>query len=369
MARPTLVLNAGSSSIKCALFAADFSELLRIEATGIGGPGAVRVGRDPAQPINLPDNAAALAAVASALANAGTALRDLACVAHRVVHGGARLTAPARITKDVRDDIYACIPLAPLHNPHHLAAIDWIKQTVPDVPQVACFDTAFHAHQDPLVRRYALPDIPETEGLMRYGFHGNSYAALVTALPGITGQPLPHRLLALHLGNGASLCAIRDGVSVATTMGFAPLGGTTMGTRVGDIDPGAVLELVRRMGLEATETVLTYQSGLLGLSGISADMRALDASDSPKAVFARNYFTRSAARAAGSMIAAMEGLDAIAFTGGIGENDTAIREAITAHLAWAGHVPVHVVPAAEELYIAQQAAQTLQEHTDAAQTT
>ncbi|OAN78522.1 acetate kinase [Sulfitobacter sp. EhC04] len=356
MPGPILVLNAGSSSIKCALFGAHFREMLRVEATGIGAQGAVKVNGRAPRALSLPDNAAALRAVADALAAEGAALDRLALVAHRVVHGSDEFTAPTRITDKVRAGIEACIPLAPLHNPHQLAAIDWIAQAAPTLPQVASFDTAFHATVPEVARRYALPDLPATRGLRRYGFHGNSYAALTRALPEMTGAPLPARLLALHLGNGASLCAIREGVSVATTMGYSPLGGLTMGTRVGVIDPGAVLELVSRVGLPQADQILSAQSGLLGLSGLSGDMRELAASDTPRAAFARDHFAYWAARQAGSMFAAMGGCDAIAFTGGIGENDADIRTRITELLRWAGDLPVHVVPAAEEAHIAMHAA-------------
>lgn len=356
MPGPILVLNAGSSSIKCALFGARFCELLRIEVTGIGQRGMLRIGDRTDTPVDAPDNAAALGALAQALSDAGTSMTRVAVVAHRVVHGGETFTAPAHITDAVRDGIESCIPLAPLHNPHHLAAIDWIRAIRPDMVQVACFDTAFHATIPDVAYRYALPATDATRGLRRYGFHGNSYAAMVSHWQHNTGTDLPKRLLALHLGNGASLCAIRNGRSVATTMGYSPLGGLTMGTRAGVIDAGAVLELVARIGAEAADAVMSTQSGLLGLSGLSSDMRTLSESDTADAAFARAHFAYWAARQSGSMIAAMGGCDAIAFTGGIGENDSAIRQEISELLTWAGDIPVHVVEAREEAYIAQQAA-------------
>ncbi|MEB8387085.1 acetate kinase [Rhodobacteraceae bacterium KMM 6894] len=334
--RAILVLNAGSSTIKAAVFE--------------DGREVARAGFDA-----VPDHSAALREVMGALSGQGYGLPALAAVGHRVVHGGPRLEASTRITRAVRDEIAACIPLAPLHNPHSLTAIDWIAQTAPDLPQYATFDTAFHATIPDVATRYALPDTPDTAGLRRYGFHGISYASLVGALPGLTDQPLPRRLLAFHLGNGASICAILDGASVATTMGYSPNAGLTMGTRSGDMDPSAVLELARRIGVDGAERLLTQDAGLLGLSGISADMRSLTASTSASAHFATQHFCYWAARHAGSMIAAMGGLDAIAFTGGIGENAADIRNEILDKLAWAGDVSTHIVPAQEEAFIAHAA--------------
>ncbi|MCR8825093.1 acetate/propionate family kinase [Pseudosulfitobacter koreensis] len=356
-----LVINAGSSSIKAALFDTDLHEVLRIEATGIGGAGEVRSG-DSRSETPLPDHKAALGAIFDALAAQGIDATDLRAVAHRVVHGGPELTASARITPQVRAAIADAVPLAPLHNPHHLAAIDAVAKLMPDLPQCATFDTAFHATNPDVARRYAVPDVPETDGLQRYGFHGTSFAALVKGFEETTGTPLPRRLLALHLGNGASLCAIREGQSVATTMGFSPLSGLTMGTRAGEIDAGAVLHLVEVMGAEAASEMLYHDSGLLGLSGISSDMRTLTASDDPRARFAREHFCYWIARQSGSMIAAMQGLDGIVFTGGIGENDADIRNNVLAQLSWLGNIPHWVIPAAEEQQIARDAITLLKDH-------
>lgn len=353
--RPLLVVNAGSSSIKTAVFDAQLREVLRIEATGIGSPGQGRL-RDGAQPqsaLDLPDHTAALTAVLDHMAAQGHTAAGFAAVGHRVVHGGPTLSAPCRITPKVRAQIAEAAALAPLHNPHHLAGIDAVAALMPDLPQFACFDTGFHATNPPLARRYALPDIEATGGVQRYGFHGISYAALASEFETQTGAPLPSRLLALHLGNGASLCAIKDGQSVATTMGFSPLNGLTMGTRAGEIDAGAVLYLVRRLGLDAAEDLLQHRSGLLGLSGEAADMRDLSLSDSSAARFARDHFCYWIARQAGSMIAAMGGIDGIAFTGGIGENDAEVRNNVLEHLAWAGNIPSWIVAAAEERHIAR----------------
>ncbi|MEM9845781.1 MAG: acetate kinase, partial [Pseudomonadota bacterium] len=298
--------------------------------------------------------------VLSALTKRGFPVSELGGVGHRVVHGGAKLNRPEQITTEVRDIIEACVPLAPLHNPHHLNAIERMAQAAPDLLQVACFDTAFHVSQPDVARAYALPQNKQTAALQRYGFHGNSYAALVDGFQDATGQPLPRRLLALHLGNGASLCAIRDGMSVATTMGYSPVSGVPMGTRSGDIDATAVLTLAEAMGTDRARSLLTEESGLLGLSGISPDMRTLEASDAPEAAFAIEHFCYWIIRHAGSLIAAMQGLDAIAFTGGIGENAEKIRKRILDGLTWLGPFAHYVVPAREEAYIAQQTLKLLQ---------
>ena len=335
MQGPILVLNAGSSSIKLTLFAPDLTQLLSGIADGIGGTSRLRLGTE-ARALSLPDHDAALRAVIEGLSARGITLDALGAVGHRVVHGGRELTRPVCITPDIRKGIAACIPLAPLHNPHNLAAIDAIARLAPDVPQTASFDTAFHSTNPDLATHYALPRSLAARGIRRYGFHGLSYSALVRNMPAITGAALPRRVLACHLGNGASLCAIRDGQSVATTMGYSPLEGLTMGTRAGSLDPNAVLRLVEEDGVEATHRLLNHKAGLLGLSGLSADMRALSEDDSEASAFAVAHFCYWAARHAGSMIAAMGGCDAIVFTGGIGENAAAVRADIAGHLAWLG---------------------------------
>lgn len=367
-----LVINAGSSSIKAALFDDDLRQTLRIEASGIGQKGEVAISGGPGNAgtsqkrADLPTHAAALQAILKALEAAGIGAGDLRAAAHRVVHGGEGMTASARITPQVHAAIAAAAPLAPLHNPHNLAAIDALSALMPGLAQFASFDTAFHTTNPEVARRYALPQMPQTEGLQRYGFHGTSYAALVQGFAAATGQALPRRLLAMHLGNGASLCAILQGRSVATTMGFSPLGGLTMGTRAGNIDAGAVLHLAQTAGLKDAHDILHHRSGLFGLSGgLSSDMRTLAASDTKASRFARDHFCYWITRQAGSMIAAMQGLDGIAFTGGIGENDADIRTRILSGLAWAGDVPHWVIAAAEEQQIARDAAALLQDREDA----
>ena len=247
--------------------------------------------------------------------------------------------------------------LAPLNLPFGLGVLREMRRVAPDVPQIACFDTAFHATQPELATRLPLPRAYFDKGYRRYGFHGLNYEHVVDALPKLSGKPLPRRLLAAHLGSGASMCAILDGRSVATTMGFSTADGLVMGTRTGSIDPGVLVALMRdeHLSLEGLEDLLYRKSGLLGLSGISPDMRVLLASDRPEAREAVDYYCYSAARHAASLIPVLGGLDAIVFTGGVGENAEPVRRRILDHLRWL-HVPpemVFIVAADEELTIAR----------------
>lgn len=369
-----LVLNAGSSSIKFAVFDADLMALCQGLAAEIGGDSFMQIDGVAARQA-LPDHKAALAAILEGLALRAIRPADLACAAHRVVHGGRKLTGPVRITPQVRAEIDACSPLAPLHNPHNLAAIDALAAVAPDLVQFASFDTSFHATNPEVATRYAIPRIEETRGIRRYGFHGLSYASLARRLPGISGAPLPARLLAFHLGNGASLCAIRNGRSIATTMGYSPLDGLTMGTRSGGIDANAVLRLVEDHGFARAKEILNHESGLLGLSGGKSDMRRLVLDHTADSDFAVEHFCYWSLRHAGSLIAALEGLDSIAFTGGIGENAIGVRARILRGLEWIGvrmdpdanhrnaprlhaetsRVAVWIVPAREEEMIARDA--------------
>lgn len=330
-----LVINAGSSSIRFAVFGGDLRERLRGMADGIGEKGALTIAGKRKE-ARFAGHDEALRAVLEALADRGLAVERFRAAAHRVVHGGAELTAPARIDEATLSAIRRCVPLAPLHNPHNLAGIETLARLAPGLPQFASFDTAFHATNPQVATRYALPADIEARGIRRYGFHGLSYASLVRALPDLSGAALPARLLAFHLGNGASICAIRDGRSVATTMGYSPLEGLTMGTRAGGIDAGAVLRLAEEDGIDATHRMLNRESGLRGLSGGVSDMRALLEGGGPRARFAVDHFCYWAVRHAGSLIAAMEGVDALAFTGGIGENAAPVRERIFAGLGWLG---------------------------------
>lgn len=378
-ARDILVLNAGSSSIKFALFDAQLDLKLQGIAAEIGSAGFLQVEGEDREAIPLIDHRTALRAVLAALSRHGVEVDGLAAAAHRVVHGGRNLTAPVRITPDVLAEINACSPLAPLHNPHNLAAIETLQDLAPNLPQFASFDTSFHATNPDVATRYAIPRMMETSGIRRYGFHGLSYASLVKTLPDVSGEKLPSRLLAFHLGNGASLCAILNGQSIATTMGYSPLDGLTMGTRSGGIDANAVLRLVEENGLERTKAILNHESGLLGLSGGKSDMRKLMLDPSADSAFAIEHFCYWSLRHAGGLIAAMEGVDAIAFTGGIGENAVGVRARILRGLEWAGvrmdpdgnhrsaarlhsetsKVAVWVVPAREEWMIAQDAQQLM----------
>ena len=314
-----LVVNAGSSSLKLAVFDRDLTEVARSRAERIGAGGVA-------------DHRAALQA---GLAEMGLAASDLTAAAHRVVHGGENLTAPCRVTPTVEAAIAACATLAPLHNPANLTGIRALAALAPDLPQYASFDTAFHATNPAVATTYALPLAERDRGLRRFGFHGLSYAAIVRKVKEIAPSRLPNRLLMFHLGNGASACAVLNGQSVASTMGYSPLDGLTMGTRGGSLDPAVVLDLVARHGTEGAAQILNRESGLLGLGG-AADMRSLRAAGTAEAAFAIEHFAYWAIRHAGSLIAALGGLDAIVFTGGIGENDAGIRAAILGGLAWAG---------------------------------
>jgi acetate kinase len=369
-----LVLNAGSSSIKFALFDSALGQKLSGAVTEIGGASRLQIGKET-RSVALGDHRAALSAILSALNDRGTSLTDLRAAAHRVVHGGRKLTQPVHITPEILAEIASCSPLAPLHNPHNLAAIEALAALAPDLPQYASFDTSFHATNPEVATRYAIPKALEARGIRRYGFHGLSYASLTQDLPRISCQKLPARLLAFHLGNGASICAVKDGKSVATTMGYSPLDGLTMGTRSGGIDANAVLRLVKDYGQEKTREILNNESGLLGLSGGKTDMRQLLADGTADSRFAVDHFCYWAVRHAGSLIAALQGLDAIAFTGGIGENAAAVRANILQSLGWIGvetdfganergehqlhtdtsAVQIWIVPAREEHMIARNA--------------
>jgi acetate kinase len=308
---------------------------------------------------------------------------QLVAAGHRVVHGGTKFLRPVRVDDHVVAELDSLIPLAPLHQPHNLAAIRAITRHAPDLPQVACFDTSFHRTQPPVAQIFALPRELTAAGIQRYGFHGLSYEYIASRLPHVDPRAAAGRTVVAHLGNGASLCALERGVSVATTMGFTPLDGLPMSTRCGAIDPGVLLYLMYQHGLDAhaLQQLLTYESGLLGVSGISSDMRTLldkEKSDS-RAAEAIALFVYRIARELGSMAAALAGLDAIVFTGGIGENAPAIRARVCDAANWLGidfdhatnerggprishpssRVSVWVIPTNEELMIAQHSTRLL----------
>lgn len=311
-----LIVNAGSSSLKLKVFEGE-REVAKGSISEIG-----------------PDGHAD--AMSEGLKQAGVPLNRLTAAAHRVVHGGDGLTATCRVTSRVLRQIQACVPLAPLHNPANIIGIQSLAELAPDLPQYAAFDTAFHATNPEVAVTYALPLAERQRGLRRYGFHGISYAALVRILRG--RGDLPQRVLACHLGNGCSLAAIVNGRSVATTMGYSPLEGLTMGTRSGGIDGNAVLRLAEVHGVDQAGRILNRESGLLGLGGAS-DVRSLHAAGTPEARFALEHFVYWTIRHAGSMVAAMGGLDAVVFTGGIGENDPWMRKEILSGLGFLGVSP------------------------------
>ena len=264
--------------------------------------------------------------------------RELLGVGHRVVHGGMAYAQPVRIDGTVLDDLAQFVPLAPLHQPHNLTPIRLLAERQPDLPQVACFDTAFHRAQPELAQRFALPRDLHDAGVRRYGFHGLSYEYIASVLPRLDPRAAQGRTVVCHLGNGASMCALSGGRSVASTMGFTAVDGLPMGTRCGAIDPGVILYLMDQRGMDARaiERLIYNQSGLLGVSGISSDMRTLLASDEPRARLAVDLYVYRIGRELGSLAAALGGLDAVVFTGGIGENSAAIRQRVCRDAAWLG---------------------------------
>jgi acetate kinase len=265
---------------------------------------------------------------------------EIVAVGHRVVHGGGQYSTPIRIDQAVLEALETLCSLAPLHQPHNLAAIRAIANLAPQLPQIACFDTAFHHAMPVLATRLALPRALTDKGIRRYGFHGLSYEYIARRLAEIDPVLGKGRVIAAHLGNGASMCAMHGGQSIDTTMGFTALDGLMMGTRSGALDPGVVIHLQHQMGMSVkeVETLLYEQSGLLGVSGISSDMRALHTSIDPHAAEAIDLFIWRAAREAGALISSLGGLDGIIFTAGIGENDPLIRSAFCARLGWMGLV-------------------------------
>jgi acetate kinase len=342
-----LALNSGSSSLKFALYAVRVGADEQLVASGelapIGGADGQLTLRDVAggpavdRRAPLPTHAAALRVLLETL-GAHAASWSYDAVGHRLVHGGADLTAPTRVTPDVIRALRGLIPLAPEHLPQAISIIETVADAHPAVPQVACFDTAFHHAMPEVARTYALPRaLTEGGRLRRYGFHGLSYEAILAALAREGDRAAASgRLVIGHLGNGASMCAVRDGRSVDTTMGFSPSGGLVMGTRTGDLDPGVVLYLLERHHLTTSQarTVLSHESGMLALSaGVragSADVRELLAreADDPAAALALAVFCYQAKRHLGALVAALGGLDALIFTGGIGEHASAIRARI-----------------------------------------
>lgn len=347
MHSPVLVLNTGSSSVKFAVYdgTPEMPVTLRGKVDVIGSEEArltVRYanGVRTARPIAAHHHDAALETLLRWLDEAleGAALQ---AAGHRVVHGGNRFSDPVRIGQDVLDDLRALCDLAPLHQPHNLRGIEALAELRPDLPQIACFDTAFHATLPEVARVFALPRELTAAGVRRYGFHGLSYEYIAGVLPDYLGAHAERRVVVAHLGHGASLCALHRRTSVATTMSFSPLDGIPMATRSGALDPGAVLHLQQQMGMSVDEVarLLNHRSGLLGVSGISGDMRELLDNPAPQAREAIALFVYHTVGAIGSLAAALGGIDALVFTAGIGENAPTVREAICRGCAWLGIVP------------------------------
>ncbi len=360
----TLVLNAGSSSLKFAVYEG-LSPTLKGQVSGIGSMPRLEIeGQSHRDVPEVTTPSEGLLVAAEWLSDQGFEPPGFSGIGHRIVHGGTKYISPVKVNDTIQHELEALRALAPLHLPFGLGVLKEMRRIAPDVANIACFDTAFHATQPELATRLPLPRDYFDRGYRRYGFHGLNYEHVVEALPHQTGRPLPHRLLAAHLGSGASMCAILDGKSVATTMGFSTADGLVMGTRTGSIDPGVLVALMRdeHLSLDDLEDLLYRKSGLLGLSGISADMRVLLASNRSEAREAVDYYCYSAARHAASLVPALGGLDAIVFTGGVGENASDVRSRILSHLKWLNVAAdqVHVVAANEELTIARNVARLLQ---------
>lgn len=388
--RMIAVLNAGSSSLKFAVFAGETmlrrGQIDRIGAHGDGAKSQLTISGDtPADTVQTEIEAADHAAALRVLLDWFRQIfgdAQLAGVGHRVVHGGPGFRSAVPVTDDVIAQLEALIPLAPLHEPHNLAPIKAIQALMPNLPQVACFDTAFHAEQSSLEQMFALPRAYLAKGVRRYGFHGLSYEYIASRLPDIDERAASGRTVVCHLGNGASMCAMLGGRSMASTMGLTALDGIPMGTRSGDIDPGALLYLLQQehMTPEELSKLLYHKSGLLGLSGISADMRDLEASSAAEASEAIDYFCYRIARELGGLAAVLGGLDALVFTAGIGEHAPTVRAKVCERSAWLGvqidvaanaagetristtesAVAVLVIPTNEELVIARHVARLLE---------
>lgn len=380
-----LVINAGSSSIKFSVFhrAADNALTLAVSGQIAGIGTAPRFAAKDAQghgigerawtPPDNPEREHLLRFLLDWLDQAVPGLR-LAAAGHRVVHGGQSFSAPVLLTPEVLAELERLIPLAPLHQPHNILAIDALARAHPSLPQVACFDTAFHSTQPWRSRTYGLPRRMAEDGIRRYGFHGLSYEYIARRLRDVAPDIAQGRVVVAHLGNGASLCALHRGHSVDTTMGFTALDGVPMGTRSGSVDPGVLLYLMREKGMDADglERLLYRESGLLGLSGLSNDMRILLESGETRALEAVDLFCHRVAKEIVGLATSMGGLDALVFTAGIGEHSAPVRAAVCANLAWIGldlddqanaaerpvisspssTVPVLIVPTDEEVMIA-----------------
>lgn len=343
-----LVLNAGSSSLKFCVFQRPLGEGWRLEARGqiegIGTSPRLSAKDANGEILTKEDLDAAVRDGRDAVDRLGTWLRSkyagsrVLGVGHRVVHGGSRFKGPTTVNSEVLAQLHELVPLAPLHQPYNLAAIEAVFERLPGVPQVACFDTSFHRAQPAVAELIPLARELREAGLQRYGFHGLSYEYIASVLPGVAPEIANGRVIVAHLGSGASLCALKDGKSVDSTLGFTALDGLCMGTRPGAIDPGVVLHLFQGLNMSAkeVETLLYKKSGLLGISGISNDMRDLLGRSEPEARLAVDYFVYRVAKEIGALTAALGGLDGLVFTAGIGENSPEIRQRICNASAWLG---------------------------------
>jgi acetate kinase len=380
-----LVVNAGSSSLKFQIFEAGAGGHLTCavkgQMDGIGTRPRLRAQRSDGQElIDQIYDSNQVRDLPAATKTTGDWLRtlpgfNLVAVGHRVVHGGPDYNQPVLLTSDVVAQLERYVPLAPLHQPNNLAPIRSLFASRPSVPQVACFDTAFHRSHDALADHYALPERFYTEGIRRYGFHGLSYEFIAERLVEVAPQIANGRVIVAHLGSGSSMCAIKEGRSIESTMGFTALDGLPMGTRPGQLDPGVVLYLIAQKGMSATDvqSLLYHESGLKGLSGVSNDVRELQKSSDKNAAFALDYFAYRIALHTGMLAAALGGIDAFVFTAGVGENSPTMRSRILKRLGWLGatldstanasggprisqkdsRVAVYVIPTNEELMIAR----------------
>jgi acetate kinase len=377
-----LVVNAGSSSLKFQVFATgDLDCLVKGQMDGIGTRPRLRAAGPDKKPLidqsypveKVPDLPAATQETGDWLRK--TQKVNLVAVGHRVVHGGPEYSRPVRLTADVVAKLERYVSLAPLHQPNNLAPIRTLLTRRPELPQVACFDTAFHRDHGALADHFAIPEKFYEEGVRRYGFHGLSYEYIADRLRQIAPEAAKGRVIVAHLGSGASMCALADGRSVESTFGFTALDGLPMGTRPGQLDPGVVLYLIAEKGMSATavQDLFYKESGLKGLSGVSNDVRELEESADPKAAFALEYFVYRAGLFAGMLAAALGGIDSFVFTAGIGENSPTMRARIAERLSWLGvaldpgankasaqvisrkdsRVTVYVIPTNEELMIAR----------------
>lgn len=377
-----LTLNAGSSSLKFAVYSSDSDHPMVTGLVDRIGANATLKLKDQ-RGFDLPTKTDGLSTHQEALTTVLSAIepeldgKTIDVVGHRVVHGGLWYDAPVQVTDEVIERLTTLEPFAPLHQPHNLSGIKAAKAAFPNAPQIACFDTAFHRHHPYVNDTFAIPRAYYDKGVRRYGFHGLSYDYISGELRRIAPTIAHGRVVVAHLGNGASMCAIQDGKSVASTMGFSALDGLPMGTRCGQLDAGVVLYLMDQEGLSATDIsdMLYKKSGLLGLSDLSNDMRTLEASDSIEARQAIDYFVFRIQRELGGMAAAMGGIDALVFCGGIGENSAFIRDRVCERTAWMGieidhnknddhaqvistemsRTTVMVIPTNEELVIARAA--------------